>query len=178
MAEFVNHFSGTAALYARYRPGYPESVYDFISEMAGLESATSSILDLGCGPGIIALALADRASSVFGVDPAPDMIAQAEVAARSRGFHNVKWLCATAEEFGDEARTYDLITIGSAFHWMKRELVAERVHRLLRPRGVLAAAGRREPVVPQPAWAASVKMAPTPEWISIHSAPSSPAVHA
>jgi SAM-dependent methyltransferase len=122
-------------------------VYDFITEMAGLDSATSSILDLGCGPGIIALALSDRASSVLGVDPDSQMIEQAELAADDLDVHNVQWLCATAEEFDDGPRRYDLVTIGSAFHWMNRELVAERVYRLLKPRGVLALLGNPTPLI-------------------------------
>ncbi len=147
MAEFVNRFAGTASFYAEYRPGYPVPVYDFISETAGLDGGTSRLLDLGCGPGIVALALIDRVHTVVGVDPDPGMLQQAELSARKRGAHNVRWMCRTAERFDDEARSYDLITIGSAFHWMDREVVAERVHRLLKPGGVLALLGNPTPLM-------------------------------
>ena len=133
--------------YAQYRPGYPVAVYDFISEMAGLDDQTSSMLDLGCGPGVIALALADRVHTVVGVDPDPGMLEQAELARRERGVHNVRWICRTAEEFDDEPGTYDLITIGSAFHWMDRAVLAERIHQLLRPGGLLALLGNPTPLM-------------------------------
>ncbi len=147
MAEFVNRFAGTAAFYALYRPGYPGTVYDYISGTANLNGATSSVLDLGCGPGIVALALSGRARTLVGVDPDPGMLEQAERAGRERGAHNVSWIGSTAERFDDEPGSYDLITIGSAFHWMDREVVAERVHRLLRPGGVLALLGNPTPLM-------------------------------
>jgi SAM-dependent methyltransferase len=145
--EFVNRFAGTAVFYAQYRPGYPVAVYDFISEMAGLDDRNSSMLDLGCGPGVIALALADRVHSVVGVDPDRGMLEQAELARRESGAHNVRWICSTAEDFDDEPGTYDLITIGSAFHWMDRAVLAERMHQLLRPGGVLALLGNPTPLM-------------------------------
>ncbi|MFI5635358.1 class I SAM-dependent methyltransferase [Streptomyces sp. NPDC051664] len=42
------------------------------------------VLDLGCGEGIIARAVAARGASVVGIDPSPRMIENAQVAERSR----------------------------------------------------------------------------------------------
>jgi ubiquinone/menaquinone biosynthesis C-methylase UbiE len=84
VSQFVNSFAGTASFYARFRPGYPSALYDLLSDQSGLNHSTS-VLDLGCGPGIIALALASRTKWMTGVDPDTEMLKEASVAARVGG---------------------------------------------------------------------------------------------
>ncbi|MHB8341491.1 MAG: class I SAM-dependent methyltransferase, partial [Mycobacteriales bacterium] len=145
MAEFVSHFAGTASYCAKHRPSYPPEVWDLLSDHAALTTA-SSMLDLGCGTGFIALALAGRVRRVTGVDPDADMLGEADRAATACGSRNVKWVLGTAEEFEGEPGTYRLVTIGSAFHWLARPSVAENAHRLLDAGGVLAVLGNPTPL--------------------------------
>ena len=98
VSQFVNRFAGTASYYARFRPGYPLGLYDLLTHQAGLNQSTS-VLDLGCGPGIIALALASRTRWVTGVDPDTEMLKEATVASRVGGIDNVSWVLSTAEDF-------------------------------------------------------------------------------
>jgi SAM-dependent methyltransferase len=145
VSQFVNRFAGTASYYARFRPGYPNALYDLLTHQAGLNQSTS-VLDLGCGPGIIALALASRTKWVTGVDPDAEMLKEATVAARVGGIDNASWVLSTAEDFADEPRSYMLITIASAFHWMDRQLIAEKAYDLLEPNGLLALMGNPTPL--------------------------------
>ena len=145
MSQFVNHFAGTASYYARFRPGYPSALYDLLSHQAGLNHSTS-VLDLGCGPGIIAIGLAGRTKWVTGVDPDTEMLKEATVAASVGAIHNASWVLSTAEDFADEPRSYRLITIASAFHWMDRQRVAEKAHNLLESGGLLALIGNPTPL--------------------------------
>ncbi|MGP3936494.1 class I SAM-dependent methyltransferase [Nonomuraea sp. KM88] len=66
-------FGGAAPYYARYRPGYGEAVIAHLAETLGSDSR---VLDLGCGPGTIAIPLAPGVKAVFAVDPAQEMLAE------------------------------------------------------------------------------------------------------
>jgi 2-polyprenyl-3-methyl-5-hydroxy-6-metoxy-1,4-benzoquinol methylase len=53
--------------YARYRPGFPASFYDRLERTFPISDSTG--LDLGTGPGTVALELARRGANVLGLDP-------------------------------------------------------------------------------------------------------------
>ena len=84
VSGFVNHFDGAARVDARYRPGYPWAVWDLLLREAPLD-AFSSVLDLGCGPGSVALSLVGFVLYVIGVDPDPGMLVEATRAAKAAG---------------------------------------------------------------------------------------------
>jgi SAM-dependent methyltransferase len=136
----VGHFGGTARFYANYRPSYPEEVWDLLGREASL-TGSSSVLDLGCGPGTAALSLADRVGSVTAVDPDLEMLVEGQRTAALAGIDNVRWVHETAEDFEGEPGDYRLVVIASAFHWMDRRTVAANCHAALEPAGVLAVLG-------------------------------------
>lgn len=142
----MNHFAGTARFYAACRPSYPAAVWDLLGREAGLDPS-SHVLDLGCGPGTAALALARRVSAVTAVDADGDMLDEGRRAAAAAGVGNVRWVRALAEEFTDRRGRYQLIVIASAFHWMDRPVVARNCHTLLAPGGVLALLGNPTPLL-------------------------------
>ena len=142
----VSDFAGTAGFYARYRPTYPEGVWDLLVDEADL-GETSSVLDLGCGPGTATLPLARRAGQVTAVDAEPEMLDQGRMAAAAAELGNVRWVHGTAETFDGEPGAYQLVVIASAFHWMDRPAVAAKCHRLTAPGGLLAVVGNPTPLL-------------------------------
>ena len=58
-----------------YRPDYPAILY---ARLLGLMPGRRTVLDLGCGPGKIARALARHVKEVLAVDPSPAMLALGE----------------------------------------------------------------------------------------------------
>ncbi|MGW5384901.1 class I SAM-dependent methyltransferase [Nocardia sp. NPDC003963] len=78
-------FAGTAWHYARYRPGYPESLFDDLIRRFRLDG-TGRLLDLGCGTGQLTLPLAAHFAEAVGVDPEPEMLAEA-----ARTFEFQRW---------------------------------------------------------------------------------------
>jgi SAM-dependent methyltransferase len=146
MAEEVGQFAGTARFYARFRPAYPTAVFDLLAAEAPL-GPSSQALDLGCGTGLVGLALAGRVASVTGVDPDADMLNEAVRLAGEQGRSNLRWVQARAEVFEDRRSSYQLVVIGSAFHWMDRPLVADIAHRLLAPGGLFALLGNPTPLL-------------------------------
>ena len=65
-------FRTTVPFYGRYRLGYPDSLIERVVGLVGLE-AGDAVLDLGCGPGFLAVAFARLGMHVTAVDPEPDM---------------------------------------------------------------------------------------------------------
>ena len=67
-------FKSTAQYYDRFRPPYPAELLDDLRARVPL-GATSRLLDLACGTGQIAFALAADVGEVWAVDQEPEMIA-------------------------------------------------------------------------------------------------------
>jgi 2-polyprenyl-3-methyl-5-hydroxy-6-metoxy-1,4-benzoquinol methylase len=99
-------FGSVAEQYDRYRPTYPDALID---DLAALQPA--QVLDVGCGTGKAAVALARRGLSVLGVELDERM---ADVA---RG-HGISVEVAAFETWDDAGRRFDLITCAGAWHWI------------------------------------------------------------
>jgi SAM-dependent methyltransferase len=129
-------FAG-AAPYYRFRAPYAEAALDFACAELGVGPG-SRVLDVGCGPGTLAIRFAARAREVVGVDVDAEMLAEAERAARRAGRGNVRFLRARAEELPGELGRFRAATLGRSFHWMDRDLVLRRLAELLEPGGGVA----------------------------------------
>jgi SAM-dependent methyltransferase len=99
-------FGAVAEQYDRYRPTYPEALID---DLAATQPA--KVLDVGCGTGKAAVALAKRGLSVLGVELDERM---ADVA-RS---HGIEVEVAAFEAWDNAGRAFDLVTCGDAWHWI------------------------------------------------------------
>jgi len=109
-------FAGTARYYDRFRAPYAPAAFDFIVETFGLGRG-SRALDLGCGPGSMAIPLSRAVAEVVAVDPDAGMIAEGRRLAASMGRLNIRWLQSRAEDLSPGAGPFRVATIGQAFHW-------------------------------------------------------------
>lgn len=73
------------------------------------------VLDVACGPGTLALALAPQASVVCGLDIAERMIARARLFARRQPSEKLHFLLGDAERIPFPAGWFDLVTCGYSF---------------------------------------------------------------
>ena len=127
-------FSGAAPYYLRGRLPYPDALHDVFQAATRLEGAPR-LIDVGCGPGIVALALADLFAEVVGVDPDAAMLAEAERLAVARGVANATWVRMRAEELPAGLGPFRYATFAQSFHWMDREVVAKLIFDMLEPGG-------------------------------------------
>jgi SAM-dependent methyltransferase len=118
-------FAGTAGHYVAGRMAYPPSIADALRDALGLDG-TGRLLDVGCGPGSLTVLLAPLFSSAVGVDPDPGMIEQARLVGPSIDWHRLR-----AEDLPAGLGTFRTVVFAQSFHWMERELVAERVRGML-----------------------------------------------
>lgn len=130
-------FAGTAAYYERGRLPYAPGLVDVLAE-ALKPDGRGRLLDVGCGPGTLALPLAHMFSEVVGVDPDGGMIAEARRGADKAGVAGkAQWLQARAEDLPAGLGTFTVATFAQSFHWMDRDLVAATVWDMLAPGGAL-----------------------------------------
>ena len=129
-------FEGTAPHYRKGRLPYAPGIADVVTAALGLDG-TGRLLDVGCGPGIVAGLLGDRVAEVVGVDPDPGMIAEA----RGTGIPNATWVQLRAEELPAGLGRFRVITFAASFHWMDRPAVAAIVRDMLEPGGAVLQLG-------------------------------------
>ena len=129
-------FTKTVENYTRYRPDYPDAVFDWLARLGSADGAErcGRAIDLGAGTGIFSRALAARGWSVTGVEPNAAMRAAAAEASAL-----VPIVAGTAEATGLPDASADLIVGAQAFHWFDLDLALPEIDRLAAP-GAYAAA--------------------------------------
>jgi SAM-dependent methyltransferase len=146
-------YRGAAAHYLPGRPPYSAALVAVIAAEVGLDADTR-LLDVGCGPGVLTVDLAPLVGEATGLDPDPDMLAEAARHAAARGVTTIRWVRAVAEDIATLGLgTPSVVTFGQSFHWTERGRVAEAVFDLLRPGGsivLVAPEARDAPPGPGP----------------------------
>ena len=140
MKSYRDLFKSTAWYYARYRPGYPRPFLNHIIEKFQCDG-TGRLLDLGCGTGQLAIPLASSFDEVVGMDPEPEMIAEAKIQAGTVGVNDIKWVEAGSEDLTEQLGPFKLVTMGSSFHWMNREATLITLDKMVVPDGGIVVGG-------------------------------------
>jgi SAM-dependent methyltransferase len=140
--SFKDHFSKQASDYAKFRPRYPQKLFDYLGSIA---PSRQFAWDCGTGNGQAAVGLASVFDRVIATDASEKQIANAQ----SRKL--VDYRVAPAENSGIESETLDLIMVAQALHWFDLGRFYAEARRVLKPDGILAASAynllRVEPVI-------------------------------
>jgi SAM-dependent methyltransferase len=122
-------FGRTARDYAQYRAGFPDAFFK-------IGEAGQRVLDLGTGTGTLARGFARRGCEVTALDPATELLEEAERLDHEAGV-SVEYLVAKAEETGLPYGAFDVVSAGQCWHWFDREKAGREALRLLTPGGRL-----------------------------------------
>lgn len=127
--SFKDHFSGHASDYARFRPRYPDALFEYLASIAPSRQCT---WDCATGNGQAAVALAPHFARVIATDASAQQIQNAVPHER------VEYRVAPAEKSGLADASADLVTIAQALHWFDIPAFFEEAQRVLRPNGIVA----------------------------------------
>lgn len=127
--------------YLLYRFDYPDTLFAPLRSTMGplISQDAIQVLDLGCGTGLVTesfLRSAPRNAELHLVDIDVPMLAEAKE--RFRETLSVKTFHATgAENIPHPDCFFDLVLIGSAWHWMHPSRALEEIERVLKPGGAV-----------------------------------------
>lgn len=125
-------FTDRVENYVKARPGYPPEIVSLLERRCGL-TKTSTLVDVGCGTGLLAKMFCEFGCRVIGVEP--------NAAMRDAGqrylapYRNFEMLVGQAESIPLPAASVDFITAGQAFHWFDLDRTRAEFMRILRPHG-------------------------------------------
>ncbi len=127
-----DNFSKQAEAYAKYRPGYPPDLFDFI---LGHLAERKAAWDCATGPGKVAVTLAEYFEQVYASDISSEQLSHAPAR------ENITYACVPAEDSGYSGDLFDLITVAQAIHWFDFDLFYEEVRRTAKTEALLAVIG-------------------------------------
>jgi len=131
-------FDEIGDLYHRYRPGYPEALFEDLISLSGI-SCPERILELGCGSGQATRPLARRGFAMLCIEPGPRL---ASIARKNlEEFPGTEVVCETFEAWPCEPAAFGLVLCAQAFHWLSPETRFVKSAAVLRPGGSLAILG-------------------------------------
>ena len=125
-----DYFSTQAQAYNTFRPHYPDALFDYLR--ADLDRP-AVILDCATGNGQAAVGLSSDQIMVVGTDLSFNQLNNAP------NVDTIDWVQATVEQLPLKSQSVDLITIAQALHWFEFESFYAEAHRVLKPRGLIAA---------------------------------------
>jgi trans-aconitate methyltransferase len=130
--EALERFAAQALDYDRYRPRYPEGVFDDLVESVGLKPG-NKVVEIGAGTGIATEPLVERGLDVTAIEPAIALVAIAEAKVADR----VHFFRGRFEEFSADSPVRMLAAF-NAWHWVEPGRGIELAARLVEPGGTLA----------------------------------------
>jgi ubiquinone/menaquinone biosynthesis C-methylase UbiE len=150
-------YQGAASYYSRYRPPYPPALATVLRETFGLDGK-GRLLDLGSGPGSVAIPVAHLFERVVAMDPETDMLREGGELAGRYGISNIEWISGNSEDLSPTLGLFRLVTMGESFHWMDRRRTLEAIYDLVSIAGGVAVLGRGMPLPlpPMTPWRAAV----------------------
>lgn len=127
--NFKDYFSTQSVDYAKYRPLYPDGLFEYLASVAPRHELA---WDCATGNGQAAQGLARFFARVIATDASEAQLA------RAAGHERISYRLATAEKSDLEPESVDLITVAQALHWFDLAGFYEEVARVLKPDGVVA----------------------------------------
>jgi len=147
---FPNRFIQPSRYYTTGRPTYPKLLARRVAALVGL-TTDDAVLDLGTGPGFLALDFAPLAGAVSAVDPSDEMLAAARQNAAQAGL-TIQFIKGSSFDLPPQLERIKLVTIGRAFHWMDGDQTLRALDGLVVSGGAVSLYGERYPDVDENAW--------------------------
>jgi ubiquinone/menaquinone biosynthesis C-methylase UbiE len=131
----IDQFSKQAIPFAKL-PGHLDSIQMLI-EMSHVNK-TDSVLDVACGPGLVACEFANIADSVTGIDITEKMIEEAKKHQNEKQLKNISWDIGDINSLPYSDNKFSIVLTRYSFHhFLEPKKVLSEMHRVCKPNGTI-----------------------------------------
>ncbi|HYG35573.1 MAG TPA: class I SAM-dependent methyltransferase [Clostridia bacterium] len=145
--KIVDQFTRQAGAFAAMPAHSNEQAFELLFHMAAF-SNQDTVLDVGCGPGLVACAVAPKVAQVTGIDLTPAMLDKARQLQQQRDLSNLRWQTGDIQALPFKNASFSCALTRYTFHHlMNPQAVFDEMCRVTRPKGRIIVID----VVPEPA---------------------------
>lgn len=120
-----------------YKNAYKKTV----KRSAAFLNQENTVLEIGCGTGIVTMQLADKVKKLTAIDISGKMLLQAEQKAREQKKKNITFHCGNLMEMNFPAESFDVVTAYNVLLYMEnQEEVLDKIYEILKPGGLFISA--------------------------------------
>ncbi len=131
----IDQFSRQAVPFSQ-AAGHLDSI-DLLIRMSGITNQ-DTVLDVACGPGLVACEFAKKAKHVTGIDLTSEMIRQARRRQETMDLTNMSWDIGTADSLPYPENHFSCVLTRYSFHHLEDpEVVLQEMIRVCKPGGVI-----------------------------------------
>jgi trans-aconitate methyltransferase len=145
-----HRFRANVPFYVQFRLSYPERLIARVCSLVGL-SPGEPVMDLGSGPGPLAIAFAKAGMRVVAIDPEPKMLEALSAQATQAGVA-VDIREGSSFSMPADIGPFKLVTMGRSFHWMNRLQTLRALDSLIVTDGALALFHDQHPRTAENRW--------------------------
>jgi len=139
-ARILDQFTRQAVPFSQSPSVSNQEALNFIVRSANT-GASDTVLDVACGPGLLACAFARVARHATGIDITPAMLEQARKAQQEQGLTNVSWKQGDVTRLPYPDAHFSIVSCRFVFHHLEEPLVVLReMSRVCKPGGRVVAA--------------------------------------
>ena len=128
-------FNDDAVNYDKYRPKYPQALFDDVVSYSKIK-AGSKLIEIGIGTGQATLPFIQLGCRVTGIELGENL--SAFVADKYKEYSNFNVVRADFMDFPIEENSCDLIYCATAFHWLPKEKAYKKIMNSLKKGGSIA----------------------------------------
>lgn len=132
--DSTKFYLGKQEDYSKYRPNYPEELFDFLTNNYDLKN--KDIVELGAGTGKFSKIASSFCNQIYYVEPNIDMINKGKEYCSE--CNNIFYINSTAEKIKLPANSSDIVFAVQSFHWFNKLNVKEETKRILKDDGYFA----------------------------------------
>src|SRR4051812_16034494 len=111
----LDQFTRQAVPFSEMHARDDAEIHDLLIRTAGI-TPDDEVLDVACGPGLVACEVAKVARHVIGLDLTPAMIEQARERQQSLGLNNLTWVQGDAQPLPFPDATFPRVVTRYSFH--------------------------------------------------------------
>ncbi len=131
----IDQFTKQAIPFANLAAHSHEETFKLLFTLSNA-SDKDTVLDVACGPGLLACEFAKATLHVTGIDLTPAMIEQAKILQQQKGMNNITWDIGDVTHLPYDDASFSLVVTRYSFHHMiDPALVLDEMKRVCHPGG-------------------------------------------